>query len=280
MQINKNGGADMHTEIFDLWQKVPGLCLEKPVIKYYKPQQKTSNCAVVIFPGGGYEKRAAHEGDGYAEFLAKNGITAFVVEYRVAPHSFPLPLLDARRAMRFVRFNAEKFGVDKDKIAAMGSSAGGHLAALLSTYTASVDEEKTDDTDLADYMPNAQILCYPVINLYNTDIAHIGSGDNLTGNKIAESGDAQTRKNLTPSLLCTPDTPPAFIWHTFDDATVNVKNSLEYAASLKDCGVDTELHIFPNGRHGLGLTERSNALENHVAQWSGLLLEWIKYIGW
>ena len=92
----------MYTEIYELWQKVPGRCDEKPMIKYYSPKDKRSECAVVIFPGGGYEKRAPHEGDGYAEFLSDNGITAFVVEYRVAPHSFPLPLMDARRAMRFV----------------------------------------------------------------------------------------------------------------------------------------------------------------------------------
>ena len=170
--------------------------------------------------------------------------------------------------------------IDKNKIAAMGSSAGGHLAALLSTYTDVIDDEFTDKTDSADYMPDAQILCYPVINLYDTQIAHIGSGDNLTGNKVAESGDVDTRRQLTPSLICSKNTPPAFIWHTFDDATVNVKNSLEYAAALKSCGVDTELHIFPNGRHGLGLTNRSNDLENHVAQWSYLLLNWLKYIGW
>ncbi|MBQ5313774.1 MAG: alpha/beta hydrolase [Oscillospiraceae bacterium] len=270
----------MYTEIYELWQKVPGRCDEKPMIKYYCPKDKRSECAVVIFPGGGYEKRAPHEGDGYAEFLSDNGITAFVVEYRVAPHSFPLPLMDARRAMRFVRANAEKFGIDKNRIAAMGSSAGGHLAALLSTYTDVIDDEFTDKTDSADYMPDAQILCYPVINLYDTQIAHIGSGDNLTGNKMAESGDIDTRRQLTPSLICSKNTPPAFIWHTFDDATVNVKNSLEYAAVLKSCGVDTELHIFPNGRHGLGLTNRSNDLENHVAQWSYLLLNWLKYIGW
>ena len=270
----------MYTEIYNLWQNIPGKCSEIPVIKYYKPQNKISDCAVVIFPGGGYEKRAAHEGDGYAEFLAQNGITAFVVEYRIAPHYFPLPLLDARRAMRFVRSRADHYGIDKNKIAAMGSSAGGHLTALLATYTLAIDGEITDKADETDYMPNAQILCYPVINLYNTEIAHIGSGNNLTGNKIAESGDVDTRKKLTPSLLCTSETPPAFIWHTFDDATVNVKNSLEYAASLKDCGVGTELHIFPNGRHGLGLTEHSNALENHVAQWSSLMLEWLGYMGW
>lgn len=250
-----------------------------PVIKYYKPEHKRSDSAVVIFPGGGYEFRAPHEGDGYAEFFAQNGIAAFVVEYRVAPHSFPLPLMDARRAMRFVRYNAPKFGIDKNRVAAMGSSAGGHLAALLSTYTADIEGESADKMDAENFRPDAQILCYPVINLCNMDIAHIGSGDNLTGNFIGESGDFETRKKLTPSIIADKTTPPAFIWHTMDDGTVNVKNSLEYTAKLKDCGVSAELHIFPNGRHGLGLTQHSDNVENHVAQWADLMLNWLGYMG-
>lgn len=265
----------MYTEIFDLWHDIPGICQEKPVIKYYRPKGPKGDGAVVIFPGGGYQFRAPHEGDGYAEFLAYNGISAFVVEYRVAPQSFPIPLLDARRAVRFVRHNAEKFGINKDKIAAMGSSAGGHLTALLSTYTEDIEGEITDKTDSENFLPNLQILCYPVINLYNTAIAHIGSGDNLIGDCLADGGSEDKRRKLTPSLLVTNSTPPAFIWHTFDDQTVNVKNSIEYFEALKNSNVASELHIFPHGRHGLGLTEHATAQENHVAQWANLLLNWL-----
>ncbi|MBQ5781866.1 MAG: alpha/beta hydrolase [Oscillospiraceae bacterium] len=265
----------MYTEIFDLWPKTPGKCLEKPVIKYYRPKGPKGDGAVVIFPGGGYQFRAPHEGDGYAEFLAYNGISAFVVEYRVAPHKFPLPLVDARRAVRFVRHNAEKFGINRDKIAAMGSSAGGHLTALLSTYTDPIGGELVDDAAQESSMPNLQILCYPVINLYDTAIAHIGSGDNLIGDKLAEGGSVHVRERLTPSLLVNSTTPPAFIWHTFDDQTVDVKNSIEYFEALKNSNVASEIHIFPHGRHGLGLTEHSSPLENHVAQWSNLLLNWL-----
>ena len=149
----------MYTEIFELWNNIPGKCNEMPVIKYYKPEHKRSDSAVVIFHGGGYEFRAPHEGDGYAEFFAQNGISAFVVEYRVAPHSFPLPIMDARRAMRFVRYNAQKFGIDKNRIAAMGSSAGVHLAALLSTYTADIEGESADKMEAENFRPDAQILC-------------------------------------------------------------------------------------------------------------------------
>ena len=102
-------------EQFNLWENTPGLCEETPVVKVFVPENKKSDAAVVIFPGGGYYKRALHEGNGYAEFLNSHGITAFVVEYRVYPHKFPLPLLDARRGVRFARANAEKYGIDKNK---------------------------------------------------------------------------------------------------------------------------------------------------------------------
>ena len=95
-----------------LWENTPGFCETQPEIVPYIPSDKRSNGAVVIFPGGAYVGLADHEGEGYAEFLANNGITAFVVKYRVAPHKFPLELLDARRAVRWVRFHAEEYGVD------------------------------------------------------------------------------------------------------------------------------------------------------------------------
>ena len=100
----------------------------------YMPQKKTSDCAILIFPGGGYTHRAPHEGKAYAEFFVAQGIVAAVVEYRVYPHLFPAPLQDAQRAIQMLRYNASKYGIDKNKIAVMGSSAGGHLAAILATY--------------------------------------------------------------------------------------------------------------------------------------------------
>lgn len=269
----------MYTETFNLWDNTQGMCGEVPKITYYKPEKKTTDSAIVILPGGGYSHRAPHEGKGYAEFLAENGITAFVVDYRVSPHSFPLPLLDARRGMRFVRYNAEKFGIDKNKIAIMGSSAGGHLAALTSTYTAPIDFEGYDDTDSEDFLPNAQILCYPVISLYDKNITHFGTGDNLTGNKYSETNDIITRRKLSPDLLVNETTPPAFIWHTFEDQAVHINNTLNYTAALKNYNIATEVHVFPHGRHGLGLTNHETPVDNHVAQWAELLLNWLKYMG-
>jgi acetyl esterase/lipase len=254
-----------------LWENTPGFCETEPEIVPYIPSDKRSNGAVVIFPGGAYVGLADHEGAGYAEFLANNGITAFVVKYRVAPHKFPLELLDARRAVRWVRFHAEEYRVDKERIAVMGSSAGGHLAALVSTYRGEVDFEGLDAVDAEDYLPNAQILCYPVICNPENDFAHVGSYHNLL-----ESRETDEQRKVDPCLLADEQTPPAFIWHTAGDAGVNVINSYRYAEKLRSLNVPVEMHIFPYGPHGLGLAPK----HPHVAQWSGLLLNWLRLLEW
>lgn len=264
----------MEIQTKTLWEQTPGMCEEIPTITSYIPNQKSSDMAVVILPGGGYGNRAPHEGDGYARFFAEQGICAFVVGYRVSPHRFPLPLLDARRAVRTVRFCAAQYGIDKHKIAIMGSSAGGHLAALTSTYYEPVAFENIDETDREPFVPDAQILCYPVIKLLGKKVAHLGSGKNLLADRQAEMGE-----ELSPDQITSAKTPPAFVWHTADDQAVPVVNSLDYVRSLHHAGVAAELHIFPDGRHGLGLADEDDPVSKHVSQWSGLLLNWLKYIG-
>ena len=114
-------------EIFKMWDKTPEVDGFEPTIEYYKAEDKKTDATIVIFPGGGYVGRAEHEGKGYAEFFNSLGMDAFVVQYRVSPYRFPLPLLDARRGVRWVRANGEKFGINPEKVGVMGSSAGGHL---------------------------------------------------------------------------------------------------------------------------------------------------------
>ena len=193
------------TEIFELWEK-------GTTMTYFKSENKTSRGAVVIFPGGGYWGRAEHEGKSYAEFLNKNGIDAFVVDYRVHPNRFPLPLLDARRTVRYVRYYADKFGIDKDKIAVMGSSAGGHLVSMLCTYREKVEGEGVDIIDNESFLPDKQILCYPVINLYDEKITHIGSGDALIGDSLHNGGNIMQRMRLSANLVADESTPEAFMW--------------------------------------------------------------------
>ena len=254
---------------FDLWNTRPyGAETETPRITYFAPDNKTSDAAAIIFPGGGYGRRAPHEGEPYALLFNSCGMSAFVVDYRVAPAHFPDELLDARRAVRFVRANSEKFGIDKNKIAVMGSSAGGHLAAFVSTYRAEIAGEGSDELDNECYIPNAQILCYPVISS-DEEIFHKGSYVNLLGSLYEE------KEKYSPELIADAKTPPAFIWHTSDDNCVNVENSYRYATTLKRLSIPCEMHIFPSGPHGLGLAPNNP----HVAQWAGLLKNWLKYIG-
>ena len=244
-----------------------------PIFEYYPAQNKRGRGTVVIFPGGGYHHLAEHEGKGYAEFLNECGLDVFVLKYRVSPNRFPAPLLDARRAVRYVRANAEKYGIDPEKIAVMGSSAGGHLAALTSTYKKAIDGEGVDELDKVCPMPNAQILCYPVTNFES----HNGSYNNLLGDGHTE----EERLALTPNLLVDGTTPPAFIWHTFEDASVAVASTYDYVTRLKEHNIPTELHVYPYGRHGLGLgnvPERD--IVPHVQSWAGLLENWLKLYGY
>ncbi len=259
-------------ETFKLWENAPGLCEEVPVLDFYPSITKGSDATVVICPGGGYAGRAPHEGRGYAEYFNTLGMNAFVCQYRVSPHRFPLPLLDIRRAIRYVRANAEKFGIDPNKVAVMGSSAGGHLSALVSTYIQPIEFEGMDEIDDQPYLPNATILCYPVCHRPDeTKVAHVGSFMNLTG-----SSDEEVFKLYSCDELVNETTPTAFLWHTSNDGAVNVINSYLYASALRRFGIPHELHVFPDGPHGLGLAPKYP----HVAQWAPLMRNWLASMGW
>ena len=260
---------------FDLWQvDIPGKThREIPRIHYYPTSEKKGRGTILIFAGGGYGARMAYEDADYAKFINQFGIDTFVVDYRITnrvkPGIFPDPVLDARRAVRFVRTNADKFGIDPDKIAVMGSSAGGHLSAAVSTYRMKLDGEGADALDEIDYLPNAQILCYPVTNI----ASERGTYVNLLGKEADSIAD-----QYDPILLADEKTPPAFIWHTAEDEMVNVLGTYSYAKRLKELDVPVEMHVFPFGRHGLALG-RGDDGEHHVAIWTELLHRWLILLG-
>lgn len=236
------------------------------MITMYKPHIKVGKGTVIIFAGGGYAERCAYEDVAYAQFINAMGLTAFVVDYRCYPNQFPDELLDARTAVRFVRKNANFFDINTQKIAVMGSSAGGHLCALLSTYREKLPNEELTENYEIDYLPSAQILCYPVISARD-DIIHEGSYKNLLGDMFAQ------KDRFSPDLIADEKTPKAFIWHTFEDSVVNVINSYVYAEKLREVGVSTELHIFPNGEHGKNLANDNQ----HIGQWKKLLENWLRF---
>lgn len=263
-------------EKLEIWsESIPGGKGEDgaPYLYYYPAENKTTSATVLIFAGGGYSHRSAHEGEGYAEKLNSWGMDAFVLEYRVAPVRFPFPLLDARRAMRFIRERAKDFGIDPERIAVMGSSAGGHLAALLSTYRDTILGEGRDTMDNLSAMPNMQILAYPVIDI----AGHPGSFENLLGDDISKHGD------VTPTNLVTDRTPPAFIWHTSTDPVVDINNTFRYATALHEAGVQMEMHVYPIGTHGAGLAvenENPDRVIPYVQVWAESLKRYLALYGY
>lgn len=222
--------------------------------------------AVLVLPGGGYGRQADHEAEPVAEWLATLGMHAFVLRYRVAPDRHPAPLEDAKEAMLHIRGGSHGLALDPQRVGVLGFSAGGHLAATLSTAAATGSER----LDVPGAVPDLTVLCYPVVSC--TRSVHQGSVDNLLGD--APSSDILAE--LSAEQQVTSATPPAFIWHTADDDAVHVSHSLGYAGALMDAGVPAELHVFPHGRHGLGLA----AEERGPDQWTGLCAAWLTRAGW
>ena len=222
--------------------------------------------AIVVCPGGGYEFCSEREAEPIALRFLTEGFNVFVVWYRVgaregdekrehdaaawyhkAPeHTFPLPQHDAASVIAHVRTHAEKYHTDPDRIAILGFSAGGHLAASVSGLWHHAEIWQELGLAPQDVRPNAAVLCYPVI-AHDQD-AHRGSFVHLSGcEDIAEHAKLDNLNWVTENY------PPTFLWHTFTDETVPVQNSLRMSLALAQAGVLTEMHIFPYGRHGLSL---------------------------
>ncbi len=234
--------------------------------------------ALVIVPGSGYEVDPdvpRQEGERVAKYYCEMGINVFCLRYRVNPDCFPLPILDGRRAVRYVRYHCEKFGINKDKVAAMGYSSGGHLTASLLTYTDKIDYEDIDDIDKECFIPNYQILCYPVIGLNRDNYyIHMTSPEMFLEDKYEEYKDV-----LSLEFSEVENVAPTFIWHNFDDDCVSVVNSLKNAENLRRKGTSVEMHIFPDGGHGIGLPITDDKVSNHDKQWIDLLTKWFRYQG-
>ena len=229
-----------------------------------------AKACIIVIPGGGYEWIAYdHEGDAIANALNENGISAYILRYRIRPYHHPAMQYDVNRAVRVARSLAGKYGYDADKIGVLGFSAGGHLAATAVTH---FDYGK-DDGDLIDRIscrPDLGVLCYAVIQIFDK-YTHEGSSVNLLG-ATYEKVDRALADSMSAEKAVRDDTPPCFIWHTFEDNCVPCENSILFAKALADKKVPFELHVFPEGPHGLGLAPEFP----HSAQWFPLL---VKFIG-
>lgn len=222
-----------------------------PTITAYLPEGDTaSGAAMVILPGGGYGMLAPHEGEGFARWLMTNGVASFVVKYRLGSSGYrhPRMLEDAARAVRLVRAQAGEWKIDPKRVGIMGSSAGGHLASTLLTHHDSGQPNATDPVERQSSRPDLGILCYPVISM-ETNLTHLGSRKNLLGSDPSP----ELARLLSNELQVTPQTPPCFLWHTWEDKAVKVENSLEFAAALRRAGVRFDLHVYEQGAHGMGL---------------------------
>ncbi len=231
--------------------------LDKPELTYW-PAAQPNGAAVLVCPGGGYGALAMdHEGKQIAEWFNSFGVSAFVLKYRLGPrYHHPAPLDDARRAMRVIRERAAKLGIDPNRVGVMGFSAGGHLASTISNHYQSPEER-----------PSFSILVYPVIS-FTTRYTHSGSMRNLLGNPP----DTTLAWQLSNELAVSANTPPTFLFHTDTDTGVPPENSVLYYMALRRVGVPAEMHIYAEGRHGVGLAQNDPVLST----WPGRLKDWLK----
>ena len=256
-------------ETFPLWKDgAPGALgaedKDIPTLTVFESEEHPSGAAMVICPGGGYGGLAQHEGKGYAEWLAKHGVTCFVLKYRLgsAGYRHPRMLEDAARAVRTVRARASEWHVDTKRVGIIGSSAGGHLASTLLTHFDDGNPSASDPIDRQSSRPDLGILCYPVITL--GEKTHQGSKKNLLG----ENPPVELVKLLSNEQQVTSNTPPTFLWHTMEDSAVPAENSMMFAMALQRNKVPYELHIYEKGRHGIGLAN------GHP--WTKECLRWLK----
>lgn len=261
-------------EIRDTGEIIKISKVQTPDMTVYLPTRRSATGqAVVICPGGGYSLLAYNwEGSDVARFLNAKGIAAVVLKYRlpdtksnVLPHLSPLA--DAKRAIRLVKANADKWNIKRTKVGIMGFSAGGHLASTLGTHFDSGDPTSADSVERLSSRPDFMVLVYPVISL-SKPIMHSGSRNRLIG----EKPDSLLALFYSNELQVTKETPPTFLVHATDDKTVPVENSLLFYGALKDKGISAEMHIYPKGGHGFGLGLGRGAVEG----WAQLCIDWLR----
>lgn len=254
------------TEVGD----VPELILTR--VESAKP-----TAGIVILPGGGYGGHAMdHEGHQFAQWFHSLGISSAICTYRLRGkgnqgngYGHPHPMQDAQRAIQTMRARAEEWNLDPNRIGVIGFSAGGHLCSTVSTHFQDGDPAATDATARVSSRPDFAILCYPVIAL-DKPHTHKGSQRNLLG----KDPDPALIELLSNERQVTERTPPTFLFHTLEDKAVPVQNAIDYFTACQKAGVEVEMHLFPKGRHGLGLAKDTPG----ASQWPQLCADWMRRI--
>lgn len=246
----------------EAWGVICVFNVTEPTLTVYEAEGENCGKAVILIPGGGYTLESIyHEGHNLAKVLAKQGITAAVLKYRLPnpetsnqPHL--VPLSDTRRALKLLRENAQKYGINKENVGVMGFSAGSHLATVASLWKSEDKEE----------IPDFSALIYGVTDLTDDNLKWLE--ESLYFRKLTDEEIAQN----TLLNLVSADAPPSFLVHAYDDEVCNVKESTLYAEKLFEHNVSVEMHLFPKGGHGFGMGRK----EDGTDQWVQLFINWLK----
>ena len=236
--------------------------------------------AMLVIPGGGYSMVSDREGEPVATAFLSKGFSCFVLNYSVAPIRFPYQLVEGVMAMNYIRLNSKELFVDENSVCAVGFSAGGHLCSTLATIPDCAEVSKVFESKV-NARPNAVILSYPVIT--SSARGHASSFFNLCGDHNVD-----LQKALDITKLVDENSAPAFIWATYEDGIVPVKNSLLVADAYDRAGVKFSLHIWGRGAHGLSVADKTvygdatggyEIIENaskSVKLWVDLAVEWLE----
>lgn len=254
--------------ILSLWNApVPGDF--QPSLQPFALEGDEPRPFLLVIPGGGYAARMdSYEGEDICLHFNRLGLHTGLLRYRFHPQAhFPEPMRDLARAIRMVRARAREWNVDPKRIGVCGFSAGGHLAAWGSVKGDTVDSLAGDRADAFSPIPDCTILAYPVIS--GLDHPHAGSFVNLLG---TEQPSREQLAEMSADRFVTAKTPPAFIWCTAEDRTVPWQNTAAYATACLDAGVQTSLHIFPYGGHGMHLAPETR----DISAWPALAATFIR----
>lgn len=224
--------------------------------------------AMLVITGGGYTHLSQREQEPISLQYSAKGFQTFILDYSLAPLSYPTQLIEACMAMAYIRENAGEYSVDKEHVCAIGFSAGGHLCGMLSTLYDRSEALAVFRSRKVDCRPDAVILCYPVLSAYGK--IHEGSISNIT------AGDEEIRKIVDVPSMVNENTPPAFIWATSTDPAVPVESSLLMAWAYRKFNRSVELHVYEEGGHGLSLgTKEVCSVNESVQSWVDLSYKWL-----
>ena len=232
-----------------------------------------SRPAVIICPGGAYAHVSPREAEPIALSYNAAGCHAFVLDYSVAPTGWPAACCELSKAVAYVRSIADEYAIDKEKIVVCGFSAGGNLAASIAVHYDKEIVKTFSGVTGEENKPNGLILAYPVITDEDAK-THMGTKNNfIAGNKDAE-------QYFGMEHHVNENTPKTFLWHTFSDGAVPVESSMRFASALRANGVPFEMHIFPEGPHGLSLANKLTATGDEtivpaVQPWMEMSITWL-----